>query len=252
MRKFFSRLALCTLAIFMVATCGCEDLGDYADTEEYYDTFGDIVMINGTSRADDDYFYNEESREDFLVDDDGEYKGIAHADYVYVAIPFEKDIEMDSLALYVQSKSDVTLYMNVFVTDTIPSKWRAVADNTVSKEESDKTSGTDSNAQEKEEEENDDPSPDTRVAELTVHLQQGKWSSFVVDIFKVDGQIQKSIQINDGQYVLLQIRNNSGVRVFDQEKKAYVDPQTGLELEKAEFTMTNLLIRSLNTAKDEE
>lgn len=256
MRKFFSRLAFCTLAIFMIAMCGCEDLGDYADTEEYYDTFGDIVLINGTSRANgsysvEDYFYNEESREDFLVGTDGEYKGIEHADYVYLAIPFQKDVDMDSLALYVQSKNDVTLYMNVFVTDEIPSKWRSIADNESSKEESGKPSDTDSDTQRKEEE-YDDPSPEARAAELTVHLKGGKWSSFVVDVFNVGGQMQKSIQIDDGQYVLLQIRNNSGVRVFDQEKQAYVDPQTGFELQKAEITATNLLIRSLDTTKGEK
>jgi hypothetical protein len=36
------------------------------------------------------------------------------------------------------------------------------------------------------------------------------------------------------------------VRVFDEEKRTFVDPQTGLELQKAEITMTNLLIRALD------
>ena len=35
------------------------------------------------------------------------------------------------------------------------------------------------------------------------------------------------------------------MRVFDEDKQLYVDEQTGLVLEKAEITMTNLLVRAL-------
>lgn len=254
MRKLLSRLALCTLAILAVAMCGCEDLGEYADTEEYYDTFGDIVLINGTTKerincSVADSFYNEESRENFL---EGSDKRVKHADYVYIAIPFESSIDMDSLALYMQSKNDATVYINVFVTDEIPSDWKSIADNESNSGGSDKGTEASSEANEDETKKYDDPSPDTRVAETTVHLKSGKWSSFVVDAFNIGGQIQKSIQIDDGQYVLLQIRNNSGVRVFDKSKGIYVDEQTGLELQKAEITMTNLLVRSLDTTKGEK
>jgi hypothetical protein len=63
---------------------------------------------------------------------------------------------------------------------------------------------------------------------------------------------QKSIEIKDGQYILLQIRNNSGVRVFDEVKGIFVDPQTMLEIKKAEITMTNLLIRALDIKNENE
>ena len=59
-----------------------------------------------------------------------------------------------------------------------------------------------------------------------------------------------SIEIQKGQYILLQIRNNSGVRIFDEEKQAFVDPQTGLELSRVQLTMTNLLIRALNVTTE--
>ena len=74
----------------------------------------------------------------------------------------------------------------------------------------------------------------------------------MLDEFKIDGKIQKSVDIEDGQYVLLQIRNNSGVRAYNEEKQVYVDPQTGLELQKVEITMTNLLIRSLEFENNSE
>ena len=39
-------VALCMAAILVIAACGCEDLGAYENTEEYYSSFGDIVLID--------------------------------------------------------------------------------------------------------------------------------------------------------------------------------------------------------------
>ena len=74
----------------------------------------------------------------------------------------------------------------------------------------------------------------------------------MLDSFNVGGAVQNSIRINEDQYLLIQIRNNSGVRIYDSEKNTFVDPQTGLELQKAEITMTNLLIRALEVKNDNE
>ena len=245
-------LALCIAAILVVAACGCEDLCAYENTEEYYSSFGDIVLIDGTAKNEKEYsvekyFYNKESREDFLRGEDGAYKGVEHSDYVYLAIPFESNIDMDTLALFIQSKNDVTVYISVFVSDKIPANFKAIAEilthsdssgNSLGEQTGDKTQNTETVY--------DDPDPETRIGEVIVHLKNGKWNSFVLDTFNINGQTQKSIQIKDGQYILLQIRNNSGVRVFNEEKQTYVDHLTGLELPKAEITMTNLLIRALD------
>ena len=98
----------------------------------------------------------------------------------------------------------------------------------------------------------DDPDPETRIGDVVVHLKNGKWNSFVLDDFRINGQTQKSVQINNGQYILLQIRNNSGIRVFNEEKQAYVDQLTDIELPNAEITMTNLLIRALDVKNGEQ
>ena len=246
--KAFS--AFCAMAILWVAICACEDLGAYGNEEEYCASFGDIVLISGTSREKDEYsvtkyFYNKESKEDFLEGEDGAYKGVGYSDYVYMAIPFESNIEMDSLALYIKSQSDVSVYINVFVTDKIPSEWKAISDNEINEGESTEES-------EEEEKTYDDPDDETRIGSVTVHLNKEEWGSFVLERFNIDGAAQESIEIKDGQYVLLQIRNNSGVCVFSEEKQAYVDPQTGIELQKAEITMTNLLIRASSRTNAEE
>jgi hypothetical protein len=247
-------IALCIMATLVVAMIGCDDLGVYEDTEEYYSSFGDIVLISEASKEGDTYsvekyFYNKESRENFLAGEDGAYKGVAYCDYVYMAIPFESSIDIDTLALYIQAQTNVTVYINVFITDTIPSSWKTIADNVINSEGNGNLPDTESGEKtESEEKKYDDPDPETRVGEVVVHLEDGKWGSFALDEFYVNGVAQKSVEIKSGQYILLQIRNNSGVRVFDEKKQVFVDPQTGLELQKAEITMTNLLIRALNVA----
>ena len=249
---FKAFVAICMAAIILIAACGCEDLGAYENTEEYYSSFGDIVLIDGTTKnrteySVETYFYNKESREDFLRGEDGAYKGVEYAEYVYMAIPFESSIDMDTLALFIQSKADVTVYISVFISDKIPTNWKAVADNVINQDGSNivLAEGAENESQNTEKV-YDDPDSETRIGEVSVHLKNGKWNSFVLDVFKIGGKTQNSIQINDGQYILLQIRNNSGVRVFNEEKQAYVDALTGIELSKAEITMTNLLIRALD------
>ena len=249
-------LVFCIAAILVIAVCGCEDLGAYDNTEEYYGSFGDIVLIDGATKAKteysvEEYFYNRESREEFLRGEDGAYKGVKHGEFVYMAIPFESNIDMDTLALFIQSESDVSVYISVFVSDKIPSSWKAVEDNKMP--ESSTGGASDKEAQAPNTEKvYDDPDPDSRIGEVAVHLKGGKWSSFVLDVFNVGDRAQKSIQINDGQYILLQIRNNSGVRAFDDEKQIFVDPVTGLELREARITMTNLLIRALEVEDGNE
>jgi hypothetical protein len=154
-----------------------------------------------------------------------------------MAIPFKKTIDVDSVALYLQSTSEVRLYISVFVVSEVPSNWQAIADNVINED------GTPANADKT----YDDPNPDTKIGEITIHLNKDKWNSFLLDSFSVGESVQNSIQIKNNQILLLQIRNNSGARVFDDKKQVFVDSQTGLDLPAAKITMTNLLIRSLET-----
>ena len=301
-KKIVSTLvAFCIMATLAVAMMGCDDLGAYEDTDEYYSSFGDVALISGTSRDREDYsvekyFYNKESREDFLKGEDGAYKGVPYSDYVYMAIPFNKDIDMDTFAIYFQSLDDATVYINVYVVDALPTEWKGIDDvgkndNTTDSESSetdevgstetadgessdstevgsiettdgessettegvsDGTASGETSEETTEAEKVGDPDIESRIGEAVVQLEKGKWNSFMLDTFIVDGTAQASILIKEDQYLLLQFRNNSGVRVFNNELQAYVDPQTGLELEKVKITMTNMLIRALGIESDDE
>ena len=263
-RKLKAFVAACITAILVIAVCGCEDLGAYENTEEYYATFGDVIFLGGAAKdgkkySVEEYFYNEESREDFLTDDNGVYRGVEHSDYVYVAIPLKKDIEMDSLAMFLQAKTDGTLYINVYVTDKVPANWKKIDEidaygegSAQGSDEAFEYNSVGSLAESLEGEagdlENtyDDPDPETRVGEVAVYLRGGVWNSFTLNSFNVSGALEKSIHLKSGQYILLQIRNNSGVRELDAETGVYVDPQSGIALDRAEITITNLLIRALD------
>lgn len=233
-------IVLCLMATLAVVMSGCDDLGAYEDTEEYYDTFGDIVLISGSSKEEEtysvkEYFYNSESREDFLKGEDGAYEGVEPDDYVYMVIPFENSIEIDSLALFLQSQNDVTVFINVFVINA--TELQAILNYVKNGEGTGVYDG---------------PDPETRVGNFNVPLKSGKWNSFMLDTFRAEGTSKKSMEIKDGQYILLQFMNNVGALSSDEDDHVFVDPQTGLELQKAEITMTNLLIRALDVKNENE
>ena len=253
-RKAMAVVVICILAVLGTALCSCDDLGAYDSPNDYYASFDDVVFLGGDAGdgkeySVKDYFYNDKSREDFLTREDGIYEGVKRSDYVYVAIPLNKDLNMDSLAMYLQAENDVTIYLSVYITDKIPKNWKKLGETGENGDESSNASAdtfeyTSDESGDKEPE-YDDPNLETAVGEVTVHLKGGKWNSFILNSFKKNGLFEKSVQLKKGQYILLQIRNNSGVRVLDEKTGLLVDPQTGLVLESADITMTNLLVRAV-------
>ena len=293
-------VVLCITAILAIAVCGCEDLGAYDDTAEYYDCFGNIIFVDGVTGDYSDYsvedcFYNKESKENFLVGENGEYMGVPHDYYEYVAIPVESTIDMDTLALYIQADDKATVYISIYVADEIPDEDDTSTDTetTDAQSESPDVSNTATEGQsappreEKgnepdmggdpdntiietertesapEEAEKENKAPEqtqeeskpsyskVKIGEIVIQLNGGKWDSFMLDEFDVNGKTQKSIQINEGQYILMHIRNNSGLRNPDAADQASVEPQNENELQSVKITMTNLLVRTLEIANDD-
>lgn len=239
-------LALLTAATATVALSGCDDLGAYENESEYYSSFGAINLIEGFSRdkneySVEEYFYNKESRERFLVSEDrSTYKGVPISDYVYMAIPVKRDMVLDSIALYMKSDVEQTVYLSVFITSRIPSEWQGIGD-------PDKETVIEDGVEVEKEIEYDDPDHTSSVANAVVRLDGKKWGSFLIDEFATGGGSSKSVKVSNGQYILIQFRNNSGDRVFDEKSGALVDRITQTAIEKAEFTMTNLLVRALDS-----
>ena len=233
-RKLISCVALCITAILGIAVCGCDDLGAYENTEEYYDSFDKIIFIGGEAGdgegySVEKYFYNENSRDDFLEGEDR----VTPDEYMYVAVPFTKDIKMDSFAMYLQATRIVTVYMNVYLIDSDDLPKRLEKTDPLGEEEQGYS----------------EPASESKIGEITVHLEGGEWDSFLLDYFEINNNNEKSIYVEAGQCILLQIRNNSG--------NPELNIENGIKLDRAEITMTNLLVRALeienNTeAKEEE
>ena len=242
-KKLLANLvAICLMLCTVLTLGGCDDLGEYEDEDDYYETFGDILLIDSAGEDEsysvEDYFYNESSREDFLVSDDGKYGGVPTAEYLYMAIPVKCDIVMDSLALYVLGDSEQGLYFSVYITDGIPSKIRKPGD--PFSETVDKDGET-----VEEEIKYDDPNPKSSLCDSVYYFDGNEWDAFLVEIFKEDGVSKDSISVKKDQYILIQFRNNSGIRVLDKTSGGLVDEKSGLALDSTGFTMTNLLIRVL-------
>ena len=98
---FRSCTAIFIAAILAIAACGCEDLGDYSSVEEYYSSFGDVVLISGTNKEEqryavEKYFYNEDSREDFLENEEIQTYVSFSVDVTYAAQKVFLDILGDN------------------------------------------------------------------------------------------------------------------------------------------------------------
>lgn len=270
-------LAACIAAIMVIALCGCEDLGIYEDVNDYYAAFGDIILIEGnekkqTSHSVKDKFYNDESREDFLEGNDGAYTGVDSDNYIYMAIPVERDLNMDTFALYMNAYSDVSVYMSLFITNKVPENPKCMSDilfdengnpildvngNLVNNSEpvldEDGNPKLDENGNPiMQDVVYDDPYQSTCIADTVIRLSNGEWNSFMVDAFMVNGKSRSSIEIEKGQYILIQFRNNNGIRAYNHELQALVDEKTGRKLDSADFTMTNLLVRAIEEEPENE
>ena len=109
-------VSISVAAILAAALVGCFDLGDFSDEADYYAAFGDVRLVyqNPNTKEKDvekedysiqDYFYNKNTGEDFAYgdpkdEDPDEGKDIPQLSYVYMAIPVQRDMRVDSVALY--------------------------------------------------------------------------------------------------------------------------------------------------------
>lgn len=251
-KRLCSLLSLCLSLLAVISLCGCEDLGAFEDVERYYASFGDIRLTGGTREGEayptatysvEAYFYNTDSREDFLEGEDG-YAGVPEGDYVYMAIPLEAQLCVDSLALYLKSPRSTTLCLSVFLVDELPEKIRGIGDPATELVEKDGVTEEQPIAY-------DDPPLSESLSNHTLSLQAGEWEAFLIDSFLEGGSVKKQFNASAGQYILILFRNNSDAFSHIDATGARFDPVTGAELFRESFTMTNLLVRAIDPTEGE-
>ena len=258
-KKLFSAIAI---VFATIAVAGCYDLGDFENEEAYYAAFGDVRLVyaaeEGIAYKDypvEDYFYNEETVEDFTYGDPSEGKSIPQLPYTYMAVPIEQDISIDSLALYINATQTCALEIQVYLVGSLPndgkfSEIKLLGD----PEYYQKLDGQgnpmfdesgnpiyqellDGENQPMYDENGEpiykpivysDPDASCMVGKLTTHTQAGRWTSFTVNRWNNEN----ALMVKKSQYLLLRFINNGGLAT---EKTPSVS-----------FRTTNLLVRAFS------
>jgi hypothetical protein len=237
------------VAVYLtVASVGCFDLGDFSDESAYYAAFDDVRLVyqnpNVTEKDVEyqdysvkDYFYNKNTGEDFKYGDPkdsepDEGKDIPQLPYVYMAIPVERDLNLESLALYFNALQTCSLEVYFYVVDELPdggdfTNIRLLGEPEYQQKlDENKNPMFDENNQPiYERVEYSDPSENSLVGKTSVYLTNGAWDSLVMDNWN-NG---KTVQVSESQYLLLRFVNNGGAN-------------TGTSVP---FRVTNLLIRAV-------
>lgn len=232
--KNFQRVAALALTSSMIFLSGCFDLGDYEDEEEYYATFGDVGLISQsgipTYYSIKDYFFNEESVNDF----DGDI--VPAEEYIYLTFRANEALRLDSLALFVYTESGETIHYSVFISQSLPVNIRAY-DAPAYEQETDENGNPlykEDGTPVMKEIEYGDPSVEDAVSVGTLYATGKEWSSFTVDYWKTSSSSSsKEIDVSNGEYILVRFENNSG---------GGRDAGYG----RVSFRTTNLLVRSFS------
>ncbi len=237
---FLKKLIFLCVAVFISATCvGCFDLGDFSDETEYYDSFGDVGLvyqdpdvpeksIEEDEYSIQDYFYNKNTGENFSYgdpkdDEPDEGKDIPQLPYVYMSIPVERDLKIESLALYFNTTKTCTFDVVLYLVDDLPdfsNIWLLGEPEYQQKEDGD-------GEMVDEKIEYSDPDDSKIVARASVQAKEGEWVSILVD----EWNSGKRLEVKESQYLLLRFVNNCGISA---EKDSLVS-----------FRTTNLLIRAI-------
>lgn len=223
------------LVVFtMMLFSGCFDLGNFNDIEEYYNTFGDVRLISqtGADNAKDysfkDYFYNEQSVNDFsgrIVDQD---------EYIYLILPVTNSFNLSEFSIFLKPETSGVVYFSLYISDFIPGNIRKYSDPKSQEKKDDDGNviiDADGNPVMEDIEYGDLPASDS-IYNGSVSLYAGSWDSFTAKLTTKHSTDINKYHISSGEYIIVRFENNSGLGK-DQEYN------------QISFSLTNILIRAL-------
>jgi len=231
-KKFVHLFSIVLILALIVLSTGCAvDLGTFSEDnnyKDYYESFGDVVgMFDGGELSYDveDSLFNKKTVEELTWEDDEDE--VQSKEYVYIVIPFEKAMKLESIALYVKSTNDCILYISAFYflnEDVTPKKIKYLS--------SPDTEIIYVDDQPVEVEiEYDDPLMADRISSATVNLVKDKWGSFILEDFKQAGYEDDCLHTGENGLLYIRIENNSGKNVST--------------LPACEVSFINMLVRKL-------
>lgn len=236
LKKIVSIGVMVILAITLV---GCFDLGDFNDESAYYSAFGNIKMVYQTDEKKvenkdysvKDYFYNKNTGKNFTYGDPEDKesdkgKDIPQLLYVYMVIPVEQNLSIDSMSLYFNALQTCSLDIWLYAVDKLPDGGTFTGIRLLGDPEYQQK--LENGEPIKELIKYSDPSDDLVVAKTTLRVKEGEWNSFTVDNWKGGD----TLDIKKGEYLLLRFINNRGINTEENPP--------------VKFRVTNLLIRAFS------
>lgn len=222
-------LAIVVSFVLIFSLTACMDLGSFnADDnyQEYYDSFGDVEGIfDGGSHSYDleKSLFNAYSIEKLDWEDDDDR--VAYEEYVYIVIPFEAALKIESVALFLNSEVATDLEISAFYFDgsaTAPEKikYKSSPDTEIIIVDEVET---------KVEIEYDDPDKSERIADALCYAKSD-WGSFILENFSQPGYTDGYLHAGIDGLLYLRIENNSGLNK---------------DMQSCSFNFNGLLIRSV-------
>ena len=228
------------LALICFSTGCATDLGTFSednDYEEYYNSFGTVdglfeVETGGQyepgklSYDVKNSLFNETTVDELDWSDD-DYV-VQTKEYVYIILPFEKAMVLESVSLFVKANVDCDMHINAFYFQN-----EAAAPKKIKYRHSPDTEIIIVDEKPVEVEiVYDDPSPVDRVSSAIVDaLTKDEWGSFTLNNFRQEGYDDEYLHTGDDGLLYIRIENNSGHNVS-------LYPSCS-------FTFTDLLVRKL-------
>ena len=231
--RWFLTIVLCLMLTISLTACGA-DMGEFNSEDEdyskFYDSFKDIEgLYDGGSHSYDieDSLFNSYTVNNLGWEDEDD--AVEYEEYVYIVIPFDADVVVDSFALYFKSEENVSVTISAyyFENETMKPnkiKYRSSPDTEII------TVIEDGQEVQKEVEiVYDDPDWNVRVADTTFQIP-ADWGSIMMEYFFQPGFYDGDLHAVKDSYLYLRIENNSGHH---------------REMNNFEFTFINFIVRAV-------
>ena len=222
-------LAVVVSLALIFSLTACVDLGSFNaddDYQSYYDSFGAVEGIfDGGSHSYDleKSLFNAYSIEKLNWEDDDDR--VAYEEYVYIVIPFEAALKIESVALFLNSEVATDLEISAFYFDgaaTAPKKikYKSSPDAEITIVDEVETEV---------EIEYDDPDKSERISNALCYAKSD-WGSFILEDFSQPGYTDGYLHAGIDGLLYLRIENNSGLNK---------------EMQSCSFNFNCLLIRAV-------
>ena len=223
--RTFVLLSACCLSACAV-DLGVFEKGD--GYESYYESFGDVTCLYDGGSVDydiKDSLFNDETVQRMSWKDEDD--AVEEKQYLYLILPFEAELKIESIALYVRSPEAANFVFSCFYfagSDLAPKKIRYLTSPATETIEG-------SDGPEEKEIEYDDPPVEDSLVHGEISLIRQEWTSFVLGNFNQEGYDDGYLHAGEDALFYLRVENNSGFNVDE------LDPLT--------FMFINLLVRAV-------